>query len=126
MDLTPRSDALDVGGACEVIAVVGFVVPSPLTGGFAGLAACGCGTVALAPDAARVRRKEGLTVLTLAFGAWTSHWPTSPQANERKIVAWKEEKVRKKRVEEARRRRKKGINITLGKEDGTASTTIST
>ena len=87
MGLTPRSDALDVGRACEVIAVVGFVTPSPLAGSFAGFAAFGCGTVALAPDAARVGSKESLTVLTLAVGVWTSHWPASPQANDRKIEA---------------------------------------
>src|SRR5262245_13874999 len=91
MSLTPRSNALDLGGACKVIAVVGFLVPSPLAGGFAGLSACRCGTVALALGAPRVGSKEGLTVLTLAFGEWTSHWPASPQANERKLGAWKEE-----------------------------------
>jgi hypothetical protein len=65
--------------------------PTALAGGLAGLAARGHGAVALAPGAARVGRKEGLTVLALAFGKWTSHWPASPQANHRKIRAWKEE-----------------------------------
>jgi hypothetical protein len=64
MGLTPRSDALNVDGAFEVIAVVGVVVPSPLAVSFARLAARGCGTVALAPDAAWVGNKEGLTMLT--------------------------------------------------------------
>jgi hypothetical protein len=30
-------------------------------------------------------------MLTLALGEWTSHWPGSPQANDRQIAAWKEE-----------------------------------
>ena len=75
----------------EIIPVVRFVMPTALAGGLAGLAARGLGAVALAPGAARVGSKEGLTVLALAFREWTSHWPASPQANDRKIGAWKEE-----------------------------------
>ena len=73
MGLTPRSDALNVDGAFEVIAVGGFVVPSPLAVSLARLAARGGGTVALALDAARVRNKEGLTMLTLALWGVTCH-----------------------------------------------------
>jgi hypothetical protein len=83
----PLPDALDLGRACEVIAVRGLVEPATLAGSLAGLAARGLGTVTLAPDAAWVRIKKGLTVLTLAFGAWTSHEPASPQAHHLKIVA---------------------------------------
>jgi hypothetical protein len=66
-------------------------MPPALAGGLASLAARGRGAVALALGAARVGLKEGLTVLALAFREWTSHWPVSPQANDRKIGAWKEE-----------------------------------
>src|SRR5438034_8075383 len=82
MGLTPRSDALNVDGAFEVIAVVGVVVPSPLAVSFARLAARGCGTVALAPDAAWVGNKEGLTMLTLTLGGVTCHGPESPQVHD--------------------------------------------
>jgi hypothetical protein len=78
--------------------------PTALTGRFAGLAARGRRTVVLAPGAARVRIKEGLTVLTLALGEWTSHWPASPQANDLHIAAWKEENGAK---QGSRRRSKK-------------------
>jgi hypothetical protein len=87
----PLPDALDMGRVAEIIPVVRFVMPTALAGGLTGLAARGLGAVALAPGAARVGSKEGLTVLALAFREWTSHWPASPQANDRKIGAWKEE-----------------------------------
>ena len=87
----PLPDALDVGGAGEVIAVAWLLEPVVLTGGLARLPARGLGAVALALSAARVGSKEGLTVLTLALTQWTSHWPASPQANERRIGTWKEE-----------------------------------
>ena len=87
----PLPDALDLGRTAEIIPVVRFVMPTALAGGLAGLSARGLGAVALAPGAARVGIKEGLTVLALAFGEWTSHWPESPQANDLKIAAWKEE-----------------------------------
>ena len=73
MSLTPRSDALNVDGAFEVVAVGGFVVPAPLAVSFARLAARGGGTVALAPDAARVGNKEGLTMLTFTLGGVMCH-----------------------------------------------------
>ena len=112
MGFAPLPDALDLGRACEVIAVGWLVEPATLAGGLAGLAARGLGAVALAPGAARVGIKEGLTVLTLAFAEWTSHWPASPQAHDPKIAAWKEENGGKKAAaEEDRRRRKKGMNI---------------
>jgi hypothetical protein len=87
----PLPDTLDMERAAEIIPVVRVVMPTALAGGLAGLAARGRGAVALAPGAARVGSKEGLAVLALASGKWTSHWPASPQANHRKIGAWKEE-----------------------------------
>ena len=87
MGSAPLPDALDVGGAGEVIAVARLMEPAVLAGGFARLPALGRGAVALAPSATRVGSKEGLTVLALTFGEWTSHWPASPQVNDRKIVA---------------------------------------
>jgi len=89
-----------MGGAFEVIAVVGLLLPAALAVGFAGLAALGLSAIALSPGAAWIGIKEGFTVLTLAFGEWTSHWPASPQVNDRKIAAWREENA-------GRRRRKK-------------------
>jgi hypothetical protein len=63
----------------------------------------------LAPGAAEVGNKEGLTVLAFAWDTWTFHWPASPQANHRKIGAWKEEngeatagRRRSKKTEEGR------------------------
>jgi hypothetical protein len=120
MGLPPRSDALDVDRAGEVIAVGGFVAPAPLAGRLAGLAARRRGAVALAPSATRVGSKEGLTVLALTCGAWTSHWPASPQVNDRKIGAQKEEnREEKKRAEEERRKWTQGININWGEENET-------
>jgi len=89
--LSPLPDALDMRGTTEVITVARLLQPTTLTGRFAGLAACRRRTVVLAPGAAGVRIKEGLTVLTLALGEWTSHWPVSPQANDLQIAVWKEE-----------------------------------
>jgi len=89
--LAPLPHALDLGGACEVIAVSGLVEPATLASGFAGVAARGLGAVALASGAARVGIKEGPTVLTLALTQWSSHWPASPQANDQGIGARKEE-----------------------------------
>ena len=83
----PLPDALDMGRVAEIIPVAWLVEPAALAGSLAGLAARGLGAVALAPGAARVGSKEGLTVLALAFREWTCHWPASPQANDRKIVA---------------------------------------
>jgi hypothetical protein len=90
--------------AAERIPVVRLVMPTALAGGLAGLTAGWLGAVALAPSAARVGSKEGLPVLALAFGKLTSHWPASPQANHRKIGAWKEESGE---VKVGRRRAKK-------------------
>ena len=69
----PLPDALAMRRGAEIIPVVRFGMPT-----------------ALAPGAARVGIKEGLTVLALALRECTAHWPASPQANERKIGAWKE------------------------------------
>jgi hypothetical protein len=67
MGVAPLPDALDMSRVAEIIPVVRFVMPTALAGGLAGLAARGLGAVALAPGAARVGSKEGLTVLALAF-----------------------------------------------------------
>jgi hypothetical protein len=90
-----------------------------LAGGLARLPARGLGAVVLAPGAARVRSKEGLTVLALPFGKWTSHWPEEIQVNDRKIGVWKEEngeeKSAPKQSEEHGRRRE---ILNLGKKTG--------
>jgi hypothetical protein len=91
VSLAPLSHPLDMDGTTEVIPIARLVQPTALTGRFAGLAACGRRTVVLAPSAARVRHKEGLTVLTLAVAEWTSHWPASPQANDLPIAVWTKE-----------------------------------
>jgi hypothetical protein len=88
--LSPLPDALDMDGTTAGIMVARVWQPTALAGRFAGLAACWRRTGVLAPSAARVRNKKGLTVLTLARGEWTSHWPASPQANDRHIAAWQE------------------------------------
>jgi hypothetical protein len=79
-----------------------------LAGGLAGLAARGLGAVALVLGAPRVGLKEGLTVLALPFGVWTSHWPASPQANNQGSGVWKKEngaeKSAPKKIEEHGRR----------------------
>jgi hypothetical protein len=94
-------------GTTEVVTVARLLQPTALTGRFAGLAACGRRTVVLAPSAARVRLKESLTMLTLAFAEWTSHWPASPQTNDLHIAVQKEEKEGRtsgpKKIEENRR-----------------------
>ena len=73
MDLPPRSDALDVGGAGKVITVAWLLEPAVLAGGFARLAALGRGAVALALGAARGGNQEGLTMLTLTLRGLTCH-----------------------------------------------------
>ena len=122
MGSAPRPDALDVGGACEGIAVAWLVEPAVLAGGLARLPARGLGAVALARGAARVGLKEGLTMLTLAFRAWTSHGPASPQAYDQGIGAWKEEngegKSPPKKIEEGDKcyrweRRRNGLTDTF-------------
>ena len=104
----PLPDALDLGRAAEIIAVLRFLMPTALASGLAGLAARGLAAVALAPGTARVGSKEGLTVLALALREWTFHWPASPQANDRGIRVWKEEngeaKSASKTIEENGRR----------------------
>ena len=79
-----------MGRAAEVITVGGLLQPTALAGRFAGPSARGLRAVALAPGATRVGSKEGLTVLALAFGSWTSHRPASPQAHDQGIGGWKE------------------------------------
>src|SRR5215831_13139761 len=91
MGLAPLADALDLERATEILPVGGFVQPTTLAGGLAGLTARGLGAVALARGAPRVRSKEDLTMLTLALTQWTSHGPVSPQAHDPWSGAWKEE-----------------------------------
>jgi hypothetical protein len=96
-----------MGRAAKVIAVVRFAEPTALAGSLAGLSARRLGTVVLALGAARVRIKEGPTVLALAFAAWTSHEPASPQAHNLQIAAETEEHGAKsgpKTIEEDGRR----------------------
>ena len=108
--VAPLPHALDLSGAGEVIAVAGLLEPAALARRLAGLAARGLGAVALALDVARVRGKEGPTVLALALGAWTSHEPVSPQAHDRQSTAETEENGEHKsgpeHLEEDRRRGK--------------------
>ena len=108
MGFAPLPDALDMRRGAERIPVVRFVMPTAWAGGLAGLAARGLGAGALAPGAARVGIKEGLTVLARALRECTAHGPASPQAHERKIGAWKEangeEKSAPKQIEEAGRK----------------------
>jgi hypothetical protein len=75
----------------EVVTVFGFAPPSLLTGGFAGLAAGGLGTVALTPQVASVGIKEHFAVLTLALSDVTDHGPQSPQVHDQRGVGWTEE-----------------------------------
>jgi len=75
MGVAPLPHPFDVGGAAEVIAVVGFVQPTTLTGRFAGLSAWRLGTGVLPPHVAEVRIKACLTVLALALSHVTYHWP---------------------------------------------------
>jgi hypothetical protein len=75
MGLTPGSDAFDVGGTCEVIAVDRFVEPTLLAVSFAGLTTHGARTVALTLDTARVGNEDNLTMLTLTCSGWTCHGP---------------------------------------------------
>ena len=80
MGLSPLSHALDVLGASEVVAIVGFIEPSALAVGLTGLAALGLGAVALTLRIAVVGNEEHLAVLTLTFSRGLSHGPESPQA----------------------------------------------
>jgi hypothetical protein len=106
--LAPLPDAVDVGWACEGIAVRRCVQPAPLAGDCAGLAARGLRAVALASGATGVGSKEGLTILPRALTQGTSHGPASPQAHAPGSGMWKEENgaeksAPKKRKEHGRR-----------------------
>lgn len=119
--LAPRSDALDLGGTFEVIAVFRLLVPSPLAGGFAGLSALGPGTVALAPDTAPVGNKEGLAMLTFTLWGLTCHRPESPQVHDQGVGTWTEENRQEKMAKEEGR---KGVVSKVGEENGTGLTYI--
>jgi hypothetical protein len=107
MVVAPLPHPLDIGGAAEVMAVIGFVQPPPLAGRFAGLSAWRLGTVVLPPHVAGVRIKECLTVLALTLSHVTYHGPASPQAHDRHIAAWKEENGEANPGEKGERRAKK-------------------
>src|SRR5215470_5178513 len=90
-------DAFDMSRAAEIISVMGLLLPTVLAGSLAGLVARRLGAVALVPDVARVRSKEGLTVFALTFAERTSHKPASPQAHDLQSVAETEENGGEKR-----------------------------
>jgi len=96
MVLAPLPHPFHMGKAAEVVLVFGFAQPTPLTSGFAGLSTWWLRTVVLAPNVAGVRIKECLTVLTLALSEVTYHWPESPQVNDRRVAAWREENTEEK------------------------------
>ena len=122
MGLPPGADALDMDRAGEVLAVSDFVAPAPLAGGLAGLAARRRGAVALAPSATRVGSKKGLTVLALPCGEWTSHWPASPQVNDRHVAAWKEENHADKAGDRKRKKREEMREIAFAGRKRTGAT----
>jgi hypothetical protein len=98
--------------AFEVINIVGFLPPAPLTLGFADAAALGLGAVALTPDIAVIGMKETFTVRTFTFSSWICHRPGSPPAYDAKTAVGKEENRQEKRDEKkVGRRSKKGMDI---------------
>jgi hypothetical protein len=107
MVLAPLPDALDMGGACEGIAVVGLWLPAAWAVGVAGGAALGLRAVAWSPGAAWIGITDGCTGLTRALGAWTSPWPASPQGNARKIAAWREGNAGRSRRKQTGKKRMK-------------------
>ena len=98
MGLTPGSDAFDVGGAGEVIAVGGLLAPALLASRFAGLATRGGVTVALTLDTAWVGNENSLTLLTLTCSGWMCHGPESPQVHDGQAFDMKEEDGEKNRT----------------------------
>jgi hypothetical protein len=99
MCLSPGSDAFDLRGAGEVIAVSRLVEPTLLAGGFAGLTALGVGTVALTFDTARIGNEDSLTMLTLTSSGWMCHGPESPQVHHREDHDVREEDGKRKRCQ---------------------------
>lgn len=91
MVLAPLPHPFHMDRAAEGIAVVGLLQPTALAGRFARLSTEGLRTVMLASNIAGGRIKEDLTMLPLALAGVLSHWPGSPQANDRPLAAWKEE-----------------------------------
>ena len=96
MVLAPLPHPFHMGRAAEVVVVFGCAQPTPLAGGFAGLSTWRLRTGVLAPNIAGVRSKKDLAVLTLALSEVMSHWPESPQVNDRRVVAWREENTEEK------------------------------
>lgn len=91
MGLTPGSDAFDLGGPGEVIAVGKLLAPALLASCFAGLATGGGGTVALTLDTAWVGNEDDFTLLTLTCSGLTCHGPESPQVHDGEALDMKEE-----------------------------------
>ena len=116
MGLSPLSHALDVFGASEVIAIVGFIEPSALAVGLAGFAAFGLGAVALTLRIAVAGNEEHLAVLTLTFSRGLSHGPESPQAYDLGDGGGKEAEEGKKR--DAKKMEESGLRSDGGEEDG--------
>jgi len=65
MRLSPLLNPLDVLGSTEVVLVLGFLQPTPLTSGFTGFAALGFTAIFLTRSVARVRPKQLVTITTL-------------------------------------------------------------
>jgi hypothetical protein len=113
---------LDVLGASEVVAIVGFVEPSALAVGLAGFAAFGLGAVALALRIAIVGNEEHLAVLTLTFSLGMSHGPESPQAYDLGDGGGKKAEEGRKR--DAKKMEESGLRSDVGEEDGRGESTI--
>jgi hypothetical protein len=67
MVLSPELNPFDIVGASEVVSVFGFLQPTSLAVGFAGVAAVGLGTEALTRHVAVVGMKEPVAVLTFTL-----------------------------------------------------------
>jgi hypothetical protein len=92
----PVDVALDVGGACEVIAVGRFVEPALLAGGFTGLTALKVGTGTLTFDTAWVGDEDGLPVLHLRMRDGCAMDLDLLRSIMVRITRWREEDGEKK------------------------------
>lgn len=119
MGLTPGSDTFDVGGACEVLAVVRLVEPALLAGSFTGLTARQVGTIPLTLDTAGVGNKDRPTMLTLTLFEWMCHGPESPQVYHRENQGGREEdEARKRQQKKSEENGRSGLIDHFGEEDG--------
>ena len=73
MGFAPLLDPGDIIGGAEVIAVLGFLQPAPLTGGFAGATADRSRTIKLAIGVVAVRLEEDLAAMALASIGFGTH-----------------------------------------------------